>query len=134
MIWRTTGCEQLAGGVLTLDALHTQRATAEAIVTDHHAAYVLAVKANQANLLAAVAPRFTQPNAVFQDAGRYATDLNTAHGRVERRDIRTAPAEGIDRSRHLPVRTSGFASRITARAGDDKLEDRAEASDKYASI
>ncbi len=34
------------GAVLTLDALHTQRATAETIV-DHDAAYLLIIKANQ---------------------------------------------------------------------------------------
>ena len=53
----------VAGAVLTLDALHTQRGTAEAIVTDHHASYVLSIKANQPNLLtAAVAasPRRTR--------------------------------------------------------------------------
>ena len=53
----------VAGAVLTLDALHTQRGTAEAIVTDHHASYVLSIKANQPNLLTAVAaasPRRTR--------------------------------------------------------------------------
>jgi hypothetical protein len=56
---------------------------------------VLAIKANQPNLLATVAARFTQPNVVFHNAGRYATDTHTGHGRLERRDIRTAHAEGI---------------------------------------
>lgn len=82
--------------VLTLDALHTQRTTAQAIVSDHHAAYLLTIKANQPNLLAAVATRFTRPNSYYQNAGRYFTDTNTGHGRVERRDIRTADANGID--------------------------------------
>lgn len=86
----------VAGAVLTLDALHTQRGTAEAIVTGHHAAYVLAIKDNQPNLLAATAARFTQPNSYFQDAGRYFSHTNTGHGRVERRQIRVADAAGID--------------------------------------
>lgn len=82
--------------VLTLDALHTQRATATAIVTDHHAHYILTIKANQPNLRAAVAARFTQPNTFFQATGRYASDTDRGHGRIERRDIRTADADGID--------------------------------------
>jgi predicted transposase YbfD/YdcC len=69
----------VAGAVLTLDALHTQRDTAEAIVTDHHAAYVLAIKGNQPNLYNAVAARFTQPNSYFQETGQYTTATNTAH-------------------------------------------------------
>jgi predicted transposase YbfD/YdcC len=84
------------GGVLTLDALHTQRGTAEAVVVDHHAAYLLMIKANQPNLLAAVAARFTKPNAFFQDAGRYFSQSTTGHGRVESREIRVASTEGID--------------------------------------
>src|SRR5215475_13150583 len=84
------------GDVLTLDALHTQRGTAEAVVVDHHAAYLLMIKANQPSLLAAVAARFTQSNAFFQDAGRYFSQSTTGHGRVESREIRVGCAEGID--------------------------------------
>ena len=40
----------LAGQVLTADALHTQRAHADWLVTQRHAAYVLIVKANQPTL------------------------------------------------------------------------------------
>lgn len=43
----------LAGKVVTADALHTQRATAENLVTDKQAHYLLTVKANQPTLLAA---------------------------------------------------------------------------------
>ncbi len=84
------------GAVVTLDALHTQRGTAEAIVTDHRAAYLLIIKANQPNLLVAVAARFTKPNSYFHDAGQYFSQTTTGHGRVERREIRVASAEGID--------------------------------------
>ncbi len=86
----------VTAAVLTLDALHTQRATAEAIITDHHAAYVLTIKANQPHLLAAVAARFAPPNTHFQAVGRYATNADRGHGRIERRDIRTADAHDID--------------------------------------
>ena len=101
----------VAGAVLTLDALHTQRETAEAIVTDCHAAYVLAIKGNQPNLFNAAAARFTQPNSYFQQAGRYATDTNTGHGRVERREIRVATADGID----FPPAAQSFRSSAAAR-------------------
>jgi predicted transposase YbfD/YdcC len=82
--------------VLTLDALHTQRETAKVIVTDHHATYVLTIKGNQPNLFNAAAARFTQPNSHFQAARQYSTDTNTGHGRIERREIRVAAADGID--------------------------------------
>lgn len=85
----------VVGAVLSLDALHTQHTTAQAIVTDHHAAYILTIKANQPNLLAAVAARFTQPNTHFQDTGRFASTTDRGHGRIERRDIRTAHATDI---------------------------------------
>jgi predicted transposase YbfD/YdcC len=86
----------VTGAVLTLDALHTLRPTADAIVTDHHAAYILTIKANQPHLLAAVAARFTQPDTHFQANRCYATVTDRGHGRIERRDIRTADAHGID--------------------------------------
>jgi predicted transposase YbfD/YdcC len=85
----------IAGAVVTLDALHTQRETAEVIV-EHDAAYVMAIKLNQPNLYTAAAARFTKPTSYFQEAGQYATDTNTGHGRVERREIRVADANGID--------------------------------------
>lgn len=85
----------LQGAVVTFDAIHTQRATAEEVVTGG-GAYVMIVKANQPNLLRAVAARFTKPNAFFQDAGQYFSQTNTGHGRVESREIRVASAEGID--------------------------------------
>jgi predicted transposase YbfD/YdcC len=86
----------LKDSILTLDALHTQRATAEAIVTDHKAAYVLAVKGNQPNLWNTVAARFTRPDAFYRDTGMFHTETSRGHGRIERREIRVAPARGID--------------------------------------
>lgn len=44
----------LAGGVVTADALHAQRDHAEFLVTDKQADYVLGVKANQPKLLEAI--------------------------------------------------------------------------------
>jgi predicted transposase YbfD/YdcC len=84
------------GAVVTLDALHTVRATADAVITDHDAAYLMIIKANQPNLLGAVAARFTKPNSYFRDAGQYFSQTTRGHGRVESREIRVASAEGID--------------------------------------
>jgi hypothetical protein len=41
----------LAGRVLTADALHTQHAHADWLVTQKHAAYLLIVKANQPTVM-----------------------------------------------------------------------------------
>ena len=54
-----------------------QRETAEAIVTDYHAAYVLAIKGSQPNLFNAVGARFTQPNSYFQQARRSSSSLRS---------------------------------------------------------
>jgi predicted transposase YbfD/YdcC len=80
------------GVVITLDALHTQRATAEAIVA-RGADYVMTVKANQPQLLAAVSQTLTGPTAAFP--GEH-TAHHRGHGRTETRILRAAPATGID--------------------------------------
>src|SRR5215475_852479 len=98
------------GDVLTLDALHTQRGTAEAVVVDHHAAYLLMIKANQPNLLAAVAARFTQSNAFFQDAGRYFSQSTTGHGRSSpARSVLAAPRASTSRMLRRSSRSSAAA-------------------------
>ena len=86
----------LAGAILTVDALHTQRETARMIAEDHHGFYLMTVKSNQPKLRAAIAARFGAPNSDFQAEGRYHLAENRGHGRVEQRQIRTATADGID--------------------------------------
>jgi len=78
---------ELAGRVVTLDALHCQRATARYLVEDKNAGYVFtAVKDNQHALLAALdaLPWHTAPIA-HRASGR-------GHGRAETRTIQVLPA------------------------------------------
>jgi len=84
----------LAGVVVTADALHTQRAFADWLVTDKQAHYLFIVKANQPTLYETVQVAMAGPDTAF--AKRMATQTNRGHGRTETRTIRTASAEGID--------------------------------------
>jgi predicted transposase YbfD/YdcC len=84
----------LAGMVVTLDALHTQRETARLIREDHGAHYLMIVKANQPTLLEQVTDALQGTDADFADASW--TEEGKGHGRREKRSIRTAPADRID--------------------------------------
>lgn len=84
----------LAGVVVTLDALHTQRETARFLREDHDAHYFMIVKANQPALLEQVTDALKGTDADF--AGAAWTEEGKGHGRREKRSIRTAPADGID--------------------------------------
>ena len=75
--------------ILTLDALHTQHATARLLHTAG-AGYVMTVKANQPGLLAAVADRFRGSYRV-PTRGR-----SRGHGRTAEHLIQVVPADGID--------------------------------------
>jgi predicted transposase YbfD/YdcC len=87
----------VTGMVTTTDALHTQRATAHAIVADHHAHYVMIIKGNQSTLLeAAIAALGGGTDAEYEANGASLTTDNRGHGRRERRTLRVAPAHGID--------------------------------------
>jgi predicted transposase YbfD/YdcC len=82
----------LAGTVITADALHTQRDTARLLVERHRAHYLLIVKANQPTLYAAVIARLTGPDTDFPTH----RDHDRGHGRTEERITRIAAATGID--------------------------------------
>ena len=84
----------LAGMVVTADALHGQRETARMITEDLGAHYVLFIKANQPSLLDAITARLNGTDAEFADTTW--TEQGKGHGRREKRTIRTAPAAGID--------------------------------------
>jgi predicted transposase YbfD/YdcC len=75
----------LAGVVVTADAIHTQRSHASYLVEERGADYVLIVKANQPNL-------FTQLDSLNWDTTPLHTHENTGHGRIERRTIQVQPA------------------------------------------
>jgi predicted transposase YbfD/YdcC len=80
----------LAGVVVTADAIHTQRSHASYLVEERGADYVLIVKANQPNL-------FTQFDSLDWNPLPLHTTENTGHGRIERRTIQVQPApENID--------------------------------------
>ena len=94
----------LAGQVLTADALHTQRAHADWLVTQRHAAYVLIVKANQPTLHHQLA---TLP---WRDIPVADHTRDRGHGRAELRRLQATTVAGLD----FPHATQ--AIRITRRA------------------
>ncbi|MCA1675385.1 MAG: ISAs1 family transposase [Actinobacteria bacterium] len=75
----------LAGKVVTVDALHTQRATAEHLVSVKGADYLMTIKANQPSLLAAAHHALSGPAANFIEY----TEHSRGHGRTEERIVRT---------------------------------------------
>ena len=80
----------LAGAVVTADALHAQRAHAEYLVTQRSAHYLIAVKRNQPGLHAQLAALPWQNIPVAHDA------RGKGHGRAERRILKvTAVAAGL---------------------------------------
>jgi predicted transposase YbfD/YdcC len=80
----------LAGRVITADALHCQRDHATAIVDDHHGHYLFGVKENQPSLLAALE---AIPETSFGDEH---TTTDRGHGRIEIRYAAVAPLpEGL---------------------------------------
>lgn len=86
----------LTGKVITADALHTQRATAEDLVTVQHADYVLTVKANQPTLFAACQRALSGPT---DDFAAEHLSAERGHGRTEQRTTRAKPitdSDGID--------------------------------------
>lgn len=86
----------LAGMVVTADALHTQRETARHLVADRRAHYVLTVKGNQPKLFAAC--QRTLSGAVDDFAPEH-VGFDRGHGRTEQRTTRVAPvtiSAGID--------------------------------------
>lgn len=81
----------VAGMVLTLDALHTTKKTARLITGRLHAHYILILKGNQPltrhaaqALLAGTDADFAEQTAISDGRG---------HGRTERRTLRTAPTD-----------------------------------------
>ncbi|WP_328624550.1 ISAs1 family transposase [Streptomyces sp. NBC_00353] len=79
----------LAGTVVTADALHTQREHAKWLVEVKQAHYLLVVKGNQPNLHAAVK---TLP---WKDVTARRYDRERGHGRRETRSVRTLTVTGL---------------------------------------
>ena len=80
----------LAGCVITADAMHTQREHAEFLVTKKNAHYILVLKKNQPGLYAQV------KSLPWRHVPAGHTQRNRGHGRDERRTLQvTAVAAGI---------------------------------------
>jgi hypothetical protein len=85
---------ELEDAVLTADAAHTCRATAQAVI-DSGGHYVLYVKGNQPILFGQIAEiLLTGPDA--EHAGELHAWSERGHGRITRRVLRTAPADAVD--------------------------------------
>jgi predicted transposase YbfD/YdcC len=80
----------LAGQVVTADALHTQREQAEWLVTAKHAAYLLVVKANQPTLNRQLRC-LPWPEVPVADHTH-----DRGHGRVELRRLQVTTVAGLD--------------------------------------
>ncbi len=79
----------IEGSVISADALHTQTETADHLVSERKAHYVLTVKRNQPNLFDQVkALPWAKAPALFTEIGR-------GHGRVERRTVKVLTAPRI---------------------------------------
>ena len=72
---------EITGRVVTLDALHTQRKTAEYIVTEKKAHYLFTVKGNQPTLKADIGQLQMESQKVDYET------TNKGHGRIETRRI-----------------------------------------------
>jgi len=81
----------LAGQVVTLDALLTQRKIAQALV-DAGADYIMVVKENQPALHEALATAFADPALLAAHPRSRARSLDRGHGRLERRVITLSSA------------------------------------------
>jgi hypothetical protein len=80
------GARDLSGVVVTLDALHTQRATAQQII-DQGGDYLMVVKRNQPRLYEDIETLFRDSTRVLEgDHGRYCS-WGKEHGRVEGRTL-----------------------------------------------
>ena len=77
----------LAGKVVTVDALHTQRKTAR-IIGERGGHYVMTVKGNQPELQAAVVEWFRPHHAATQERASV-TATEQGHGRIENRRLMT---------------------------------------------
>jgi predicted transposase YbfD/YdcC len=81
----------VAGMVLTLDALHTTRKTARLITEKLHAHYLLILKANQPLALQAAQALLSGTDTEFAQAMTIAQDRG--HGRTEQRTLRVAATD-----------------------------------------
>jgi predicted transposase YbfD/YdcC len=111
---------EIAGSLVTIDAMGCQTAIAEAIIA-RGADYVLAVKENQPTLLAGIEAHFLdhmEDNFARVRIGRYET-MEHAHGRDEHRTyyVCDVPADLPDGARWKGLKRIGMAVSETQREG-----------------
>jgi predicted transposase YbfD/YdcC len=115
---------ELSGATVTLDAMHCQVATAQAII-DAEADYILVVKKNQESLYHHLLDRFIEyGEADYQVEGlRRHTTVEKSHGRVERREYYCIAAPSDDKvlSRWPGIRSIGMVYR--QRQAGEKLHE-----------
>jgi predicted transposase YbfD/YdcC len=104
----------LQGAVVTLDAMHCQRETAQAIVA-READYVITLKDNQPTLLADVSTHFidlAERDYAPTEVKRHKT-VEKGHGRLERREYYVCPLPESLRRKHRwhGLRTIGMVYR-----------------------
>jgi predicted transposase YbfD/YdcC len=87
------GDVDLAGVVVTADAMHTQTAFAQWLIEVKQAHYLFMVKANQPALYQQIQDALTGPDTAFTK--RSAIQTNRGHGRIETRTIRVTDANEI---------------------------------------
>jgi predicted transposase YbfD/YdcC len=118
---------ELAGSLVTIDAMGCQVEIAQAIV-DAGADYVLAVKGNQPTLHAGIVKHFeTHMENDFADASaRRFRSNEKGHGRVEERMyvVCPAPTDLPDRDRWPELKAIGVAMNIVVRNGKEYSESR----------
>ena len=114
---------ELQGAVVTLDAMHCQRETAQAIVA-RQADYVITLKDNQPTLLADVSAHFidlAERDYAPAEVKRHKT-VEKGHGRLERREYYVCPLPESLRRKHRwqGLRTIGMVYR--ERTNGEKLQ------------
>lgn len=104
---------ELEGATVTLDAMHCQVDTAQAIV-DAEADYILVVKKNQESLYNHLLDRFiAYGEADYQEGLKRHTTIEKSHGRRERREYYCVDACGDDEilARWPGIRSIGMVHR-----------------------
>jgi predicted transposase YbfD/YdcC len=115
----------LEGCTVTLDALHAQRETAQAL-RDQGADYILALKGNQGTLCEDVRTLLDDPGLPVQDR---AQTVEADHGRIETREAHlVTDLTGLQEQHHWP----GLAciGKLTARR-EDKVTGTVQIQDRY---
>lgn len=111
----------LEGAVVTVDALHCQKETAQTIRA-RNADYVLSVKANQPTLYQQLQEQFTAYGDDDWRGVKRSATTETKHGRCERREYYVAPATS-ELARQWPYACSiGMVYRRRETAGGESEE------------